>query len=837
MKRFFSREGGLVLLGLLAAVLTVVCGVTGFWLGTRSPSEPIELRVDSALDAQTVAGGALGDLNISQDTVDAAAEQFGLGGYAPLVIGFSAEPAPSDLTTTASPGLDVEVFLGEPALGEATGFPPSEAVVLSPDLAEALADPYAVRSGTIDGFENSVGSGHGPGAVVAAAHNASRLIHPAPNPLLFYAAAGISAGASFVLFWAWARRRRHRETDERTLASSRYRLARVVLDQQALEASLEAGEPTETARALWEQIGRDVVRLQSQEDDVVAVVRSSRLVPKNRHDSRRRLLTEFAQHTASLLTDATVLEQSLEIQQSGRTSAAHSLINPLHEAIVELNTRLMGVEQGLSQREALAVTQQTQVMNDADQALLHLTEREDPGRVSGEWLRAEADLMRAVTALTQLLRRRDGRVVMHLRDVRFHAELGLQERLAGHRDTAEARARLRATLGLPEEAPLQVLETANVVARARFGDHPALDASRRELPRQPITAEPMRAIAAPTQQQLKEEEQRATRRRATRVLLAGALVLLVGFAAGATAQTALEQQRPAWEQAGDERLSEVIIDGDTQGHEMLTEERIRAYLRDQFSEPVRLILAVRPAEEYLEYTSQRSDRLHVGYAPAIRTLGRIKQEVSATGELVPPQVILPVFILDDGTFTTLPALTGTLAVGEQTGLGELNYRLTDPPIWDFEHVSAVTTELESLSRQLNSNAVFVDRTNPQLAFWAVSLAVIALGCLVVQVLRWIGQLSAGLGRWGTQAPRLREAQQRIDRLFLTEDERDYALALDTGRPGVEAEHQLFDRLLIVCARELDDLRLAPRAERTDAGFARRIDRLLARLDSLHTRHR
>lgn len=844
--RFLSRGGGTAVLGVLLGLLALLGGVTGLWLDTRSPQEPIELRVDADLDANTVAGGLLGDLNISQDTVDAAAEHAQLGGYEPLVIGVSADPAPADLTTTAQSGLDVEIFLGEPALGEATGFPPSEAVVLSAELMESLDDPYAVRSGTIDGFENSVGSGHGPGAVVAAAHNASRLIHPEPSALLWYAAAGISAGASFFAFWAWARRRRHREEDERTLAAARYQLARVVLDADALEASLETAEPTETARALWEQIGWNIRRLQAEEPEVVAAVQRARLIPKSPRDARRRQLTEFAQRTAALLTDATVLEQSLEIQHGGRSSAAHRLVHPIHEAVVELNTRLIGVEDALRQRDALELTRQRQIMNDADQTLLRLTEQEDVGTVSQQWLQAEADLMRSVTALTELMRRRDGRVVMHLRDVRFHSEHAVADRLAGHQDTLEARTRMREALGLPEEAPLQVLDTANVVARARFGDHPALDASREELPQLPISDAPMRAVAAPTQRQLAAEQRRSARRRFTRRALAVVVVLVLGLAAGTTAQLALEQQRPEWEQAGNEQLREVVIDGDTAGNEMLDEDRIRQYLNDQFTEPVRLTIAVRPASGYLNYTSQRSDRLHVGYAPAIQAMWRIKDEISentdrsdvvdpVTGDVVAPHVILPVFTLDGDTFTTLPALTGTLAVGEQTGLGELNYRLTDPPIWDFEHVSAVTTELESLSRQLNSNAVFLDRTNPQLAFWAVALAVMVLGALGVQVLRWTGQLSAGLGRWSAQAPRLRSAQRRIDALFLHEDDRDFALALETGRPGVEAEHQLFDRMLMVCAREIEELRLAPRAERTEAGFARRIDRLLTRLDSLESR--
>ncbi|WFP15670.1 hypothetical protein [Citricoccus muralis] len=838
--RFFLRGGATAVLGILTALLSVVCGVTGLWLDSRSPQEPIEIRVDADLDAGTLAGGLLGDLNISQDTVDAAADRAELGGYQPLVVGISAEPAPTDLTTTASDGLDIEIFLGEPTLGEATGFPPSETVAISPELAEALDDPYAVRSGTINGFENSVGSGHGPGAVVAAVQNASRLIHPEPSGLLWYATAGISAGASFFLFWAWARRRRHREADERTLAAARYQLARVVLDMDALETSLETAEPTDTARALWTQIGQNVRRLQRQEPEVVAAVQASRRIPSNPQDARRRQLTDFAQRTAALHTDATVLEQSLEIQHGRRSSAAHRLVHPLHEAVVELTTRLIGVEDTLSQREALSLTRHRQVIHDADQTLLHLTEQDDVQTVSDQWLDAEADLMRSVAALTELMRRRDGRVVMHLRDVRFHTERAVNDRLAGHQDTLEARTRMREALGLPEEAPLQVLETANVVARARFGDHPALDASREELPQRPITDAPMRAVAAPTQRQLAQEKQRASRRRFTRRALAVIVVLVVGFSAGASAQYGLEQQRPAWEQAGNEQLAEVVIDGDTGGHEMLEEDRIRQYLHDQFTEPVHLTLAVRPASEYLDYTVQRQDRLHVGYAPAIQAMWRIKGEVgessnivdSVTGDVTAPHVILPVFTLDDDTFTTLPALTGTLAVGEQTGLGELNYRLTDPPVWDFEHVSAVTTELESLSRQLNSNAVFTDRTNPELAFWAVSLAVIVLGAMVLLVLRWIGQLSAGLGRWSAQAPRLRAAQRRIDALFLAEDERDFTLALETGRPGAEAQHQLFDRMLLVCARELEELRLAPRAERTDAGFARRIDRLLARLDAL-----
>lgn len=843
--KLFRRDGGLLVFALLAALATLVLGVISLGAAVDQPDEPITFVVEDDIQ---VADGALPDLNITQEAVDQAAENASLGGYEPLKVIVSGDPAPEQVDATVDDA-DVKLHLGDSLLADGQALPPLEVITLAEGL---VADQYETRTGIVQALENSISSGHGPGAVVAAAQNATHLIHPAPNPLAWAAATGVAVSVTFFSFFGWFRRRAHRESDQRSLATARYQLARVVLDLDALEVSVHTARPN-AAESQWDHVVNQVRRLQSREPELMSSVETA--IPRSTAHASRRALQEFVDDAAELTVQAHALEEALAVKSGWGTAerTLRGLLGPVHEALFELTTRVEA-QRPVPQR----VSEELQIARDAHRSLLELTESDSTEDIVTPWQQAETDLVRAVGELVQVLRRRNGRVVMHIRDVRHHAEVSRRRRIASHArhqsDQAEtSRDRLREALGLTNDeagqAPLEVLEQANVVARARFGDHRQLDAARDDLPTAPVTEEPMRPISAPTQRQLEAEQRRRSTRRTRTRLAAVGVVIVIGFVTGGIVSVPLQEQRPEWEQAGDEQLAEITVDGDTAGIEALDEQTIRNYLRDQFTEPVRLTLAVRPVD-YLDWTTnpEHHDRIRIDYAHGVETMWRLKSELDpeltdpVTADVQPPHVVLPVFVMNDSSrYVTLPAMTGTLAVGQETGLGELTFRLTDPPIWDEESGSAISYELESLSRQLNSNAVFSDRSDPQLIFWLVSTAVMLLGAVALLILRWIGQVSVGLGRWGRQAPRLHNAQQQLDRLLVDENTRDFAVAVSDTSPesaGTEtAVQSLFDRLLLLCARELESLRLAPRDERGSVEFGRRVDRLVERLDVLTHQHR
>lgn len=342
--------------------------------------------------------------------------------------------------------------------------------------------------------------------------------------------------------------------------------------------------------------------------------------------------------------------------------------------------------------------------------------------------------------------------------------------------------------------------------------------------------------------------------RAVGVVVLGAVSLTVGGLAANSLDTYVSPwDRPTLEPSGQERLGEIIIDDpDGLSAELpaLQEESIRARVDHQFSEPVELVMTVRDLDE-LDWTQQdpdRSDHIHLGYDQVMTAVWEIKAELAedtagqstgpvvhpVAGDIVPPYVLMPVFVQDGTHIAPLSAITGTLPSGESSVQG--NLADTSDVLISEGDVDVLSFALENLSKQLRSNAVYYDQTDPAELFRAVALAVFLLGLAGWQILRWVGRLSSGLGHWGPQAARLYRADEALNHLFLQEDAQDYAMAM-VDTPADDAAHGLTHRMILLCARELDELRLAPRDARRRRDFERQTDRLLQRLDVLSTRHR
>lgn len=426
------------LIGTISAAATLVFGVTALSAPYAQPDAEITVTVDDRLaEPGTVADGEL-PFTVSQEAVDAAFELHEIGGYQPLSVSVSADPAPEALDShiavesgAFSPDADLTLYLGDPVLGNPVAKPARQIVALADEVADELPR-YGddLRYNVAEIVQRSIANGHGPGAVAAAAQNAAHLVRPAPDPVMWAAGTGISLATTFFAFYLWYRRRSRREDDQRRLAAARSELARTVLDLEALETSYRTAETSQPEREddaaggpigteqSWQQIQQTVRALQETEPELVQRLERSKSVPRQQKNADRLRLENFIEQASDLTAHAHALEATLAIDQGWSTAerALQELLAPIFGGVVELTTRVDAALAASPPRAGLSEDERTQFSHHIDRlrsghrSMLRLiTERmtareHDDDRVwQYAWADAEAELAAAAEALYTMI--------------------------------------------------------------------------------------------------------------------------------------------------------------------------------------------------------------------------------------------------------------------------------------------------------------------------------------------------------------------------------------------------------------------------------------------------
>lgn len=274
-------------------------------------------------------------------------------------------------------------------------------------------------------------------------------------------------------------------------------------------------------------------------------------------------------------------------------------------------------------------------------------------------------------------------------------------------------------------------------------------------------------------------------------------------------------------------------------------DEIRRGLPVDFTEDLVVTVVARDAEDELELTMDPEARAKI-YDPSdpfaytrfdpqllVESMWTIKAQYphlvdEGSGELLPGQVVLPVWFFDDGS-TTAPAwLTSAVATGVTAALGRFDWntnRFTPEmsPEW------AVSNTLDRLARVLPLNGQRELDSNLDPLFWLLfptNGLVLVIG---YQVLRYGGSMSMRLGRFGKGAARLRTVRRELEALTMGLDDSrlNAVFMVDRGSVPLAAsgDQRLFESALAVAWRMAEELAARPLAQRFGPDYTAQIHKL------------
>lgn len=852
------------MLPVVLAGLSVVLGVIGYGQVTAEPTHPISFEVADGLP-----------YGITQETVEAAADGVARS-HEPFTMGV----VERELTWEEY----VHGEIGEVDVLVSIGSDPED-----PDLAlqdarrvayagEDYSDDYSASATVRESFVNNRTLGHGPHAVVGAALTAADLKFDggARTPLLWVPLAAVPMFGALLTMRAWLRRRRAERARNRAFAEARLRLARTILELETLQlrvdvaqASLsdaaERGTPTDAParRRLgqdWAEVEKRTWALAREEQDLLAELDGTASPLKARDPGTlAEDLAAFDRDTLELQRRADALAQTAEVHagHAGARSVLDRLAIPLVQSIDEV----------LGHRTLYPVEART--LEGQRAQLLAVAHDSPAGQEAATLVDHHDELLRRWDAVEQDIRATAGRMSRHVaspktipnatenRSIDEAIEERSRDRVAAATAGAtDSFARLRDALGLghgPRLGPLQATERVlELIERRTAQDRPATPARTDEA-----------SAAVPYG------------------LAVGLVPILIALGAGFLAANTVEDSHIQYglTPTGDRPLAGLQVYGDPsalagpvdprpddpQTHaesldlELIREQMDRSLQRggDDALLPVdvELTVALLPAEEYIDYgpDPEYDHRIAIDYWDLLDAQERVKADVAEqfpevlderTGDVALGQAILPVWILEDGTYAFDNFLTGEFSVGVSSRVGAYYFRGTEPTVrgtGDLADVAIgwwVGYMLFDLGHEMEYNHLTVDNVSPAAVFWAVAVGVWT-GLLTV-VLLGMAVAETGRRRLGTAAVRRRLAalRQELGELALGLDlsrlDLVAVLGLDsaTGGRAEEADQRLYETTLVTAWREVDALERLPRREQRGPAWEARVqhvDRLVEAL--------
>lgn len=764
------------LLALICAVITMVTALNAFQAVRAEPEHELSIRVVGEHD-----------WNISQETVDALLSE-PIRSWRPLEMTFTDRwltgdellrgqvPENSIIVSAQLQRLRTEEPVAERFTG--AGF----------DRNLSSAEKYTdIRFDISQGFLDNLGLGHGPAAVVAAAEQAAALLGggPVTNPVYWLAGIGLGAMTTAAFLGVGMRRRGVRIKREQRLKAAGRKLARVVLDLEALEVTYrtvrETDRPAGFTRS-WEKLERL---------SLDAARREQRLLPDEAEYAQELSAFEREVRELTELADGLLGAGSVHAQLAGTGSTFDRLSQPINAATLELLNRLQAAPGRMVSQQQLDA-----IRAGLDRLISVANSADDSRQAIDQWSAAEAELAETVRKFNAWLRR-----YPHDRS----PITPIQE--------AAALRTLRQSLGLAESAALTQLGRANARVRSILGDLPT------DTPQTSAHGRRGRQNRAK-----KRGDEPPARRRWLQAGVALGILLVAMIVSGVL--VAPYSQRPQAEENSGSAALELVIDGT---HEQVVEADIRRFMDMEFPQPERITIAVRDAAAYLQYDPEEPDRLIPRNIPDI--LWRLKDEFGEkvdelTGELREGETIIPAMIFADGTLA-IPGMASWQVSGGDYGWG-MNWEhgsIRGSDYGDITLANMIDDYAEALVRN--------DARRPDFSvsglFWTLSFTLWLTVLNALVLLRFALSATQRLGQLGRGGRRLRTVQLELQKLAIGLDEsRLNAVAvLGAGPPGTAAEagQRLHERALAMAWRESEELSAIELSARFGADFERRVAHL------------
>lgn len=659
-------------------------------------------------------------------------------------------------------------------------------------------DAAALAKDIAAAYQDNVVLGHGPKAVAAAAERAVQLLDEAPYQNLLFWLLGTIVGLALTiaaLAVSLSRRRRRQQLFQR-LSAAQSRLAAVVLELEALEASYAASQrhgATQGIGTTWADIRRDSLELARTEDAAMAAVYSARSALRSETES---MVASFEDSASILLRKAEALHGASAIwgALTGSRKVLEELAAPValaaRELLAQLEERPAGV---LAEHRIRWLARSLDALLDV------------PGSGTGgadtvtAWRKAEQELLRSLNATARTLVKR------------------VRGQVPQPPPPTEDFRQLRKSLGLPPDVSCAVL---TAIATAQSALPMVIDTQFRAAP----------VAAAKSRPQLPPLSLMDLLREKSSIYVGLGFILVLSFLLSLTIVGFTDEPRTQQAQSNGPPAS-LVFDGHTSAMDTaLIEERVQA----AFSQPVHITVAVRDAYEYLDVLGDVS-----GYGSFqeqdpekfLMALWRIKGEFAQLHdeqgiELRPDQAIVPVFSDSFGRLSSPTVLTGVSAQGNMALFSDSSWKrgrffFTNNGDYDVAH------SIQNLGRGLQIN-----NDNPAVSGRAKLLlltVVIALSLtLLALALIYGSAMSARLGRFGVKSAQHRLAGQELDRLLLGLDEtRINAIAILGAGPAAnsaETGQRIFEGALAVACRMRDSLAAASLARRLTADYAAHVTR-------------
>lgn len=802
---------GLPWIPIFLGISSLLIGITGLVVTTAQPGSEVRIVVEGRQP-----------WNISQGTVEASLDE-PVASWQPLTLvvtdrTLSLEEQQGNL----APGTDIllSTRLPEPSRERA----PYDTVrqiqaVGKVGIRPVFDDPdrnLVAGQDIHDAYQTNVGLGHGPLAVVAAAQEASLQLSDRSDQSFWPWLLGTVLG---LLLTAFAmskalKRRSLWEARFRRLTAAQRRLAGVVLDLEALEATYRTVDPEQRPPGFteaWTKVRDASLELARTEKEVAAAVRgrSSGMTART-----AQKVEKFETGVSDLVAAAdAVMGAGAVIGGFGSGETTFQRLGaPLAFAARELLTRL---------RAAPAGAVEPQMITSLESALDSLLEAGagtagGPGPAVHTWERAERGLKRQAQTLSRKLR--------HMLPRRRLRRMPAQPVVAPR--PAEDLSVLRTSLGLAPQGSrrsLDALDAANAMAREVFGRLPEFDDAQDEA-----------RGKAPVNPKLRKRIGLGAK------VLAGFAAAFIALLLSLTAMFAIDDASGTLP-TGNRPLEALRFEPDGSKFDL---EEIRRNVGDTFMEDLAVTVVAGRAEDDLlismdyEVNARKYDpqdpmaSSRVDANLLLETMWKLKAQYphlvdESTGELLPGHALVPVYFFDNG-YTTVPAwMTSEVYYADARRMGRFNWDTSEFFISKPEEAVSESLEQMAKAQQWNGYTWQIRDSDPLLLLLFPIMGIVLF--IGYQVLRYGGSMSMRLGRFGRDAARLRTVRRDLETLTMgLDDSRLNAVFMaDQGSAPLAADgdQRLFESALAVAWRMAEELASRPLAQRLGPDYRDQIRRL------------
>ncbi len=692
-------------------------------------------------------------------------------------------------------------------------------VALAENLTGSKEERTDARYDIENAFTKNVSVGHGVKAVVAAAHTASVVLDQSPTSsvMFWFSVVGLSAMLTAAFLVPALRFRSRWESRHRRLAVAQRKLARVVLDLEALEATYVATDESKRPQGFtkaWNQLQKlslDAAR--NEEPLVAALFDGEQCLAKKTGEQLAGF--EATARKLTTLADSLMGAGSVHARLAGTGSTFDQLSSPINDAATELLIRLENAPGKMVAGADLAA------LREALGTLLDAAQGDaKQNNAVQAWASAEEELSQIA-----------GRLIRKLRRYPHGKRPPIPEVPAEHNQ-------LRSTLGLApvsQQGALHQLHVANSVARSILGDTLSTDHGRKtETKRTSWQAALLEKFSAV---RLGGKDEPGKLGRAKVIGLLAVLLCASLIAAGIIVYNVTKKPRATYEGSGQGMVLEI---DDKNG--LVDESEIRKYMEEDFEVEQHLLVAVRDAESYLELHAREGSEYRESTPRSVQqAIWRIKNEYKdrmdpVDQELPEDLTIIPLLITDEGK-GIMPGLisgaviSGTASWGSTIGWEYGSIHESQYPSMEVAHAA------EDFATVLKQAGYEEPDYNAALLFWILAFMFFFTVLNLIQLVAYLLGATSRINRFSRGSRALEQTRRRLEQLALgLEDSQINAVAVlgssESGRAD-EAGQRLFERALMMAWREAEELSTMSLSERLGSSFGTRaehLQRLVALLD-------